>query len=348
MMEKNIILNGRIVPGPVVDFGLHLFHNGRALVETKRGPFLYLSKLESYLEARLWNRIFEWTERQLKLPLGCIKATVLIENISAAFQMHEILYELKSHSSGLNCGIWDYSASIISVFRHSKDFILPNRSEFVSIQCDFIKTYMLLLIETCHRRQAPATTGMNPLIFSNQPDIKDTVAKGKLIEAMAGSDGALVYDIAFIPVVQETFAKVFHQRRSGRRNQVHFRPNVPDNVTKRLLSMPKGSVTVNGVKFNLEIGIRFILAWFQGQGTFLFNNCVEDSATAEISRSQLWQWIRYQCPVDDQPALPVIRECLNEIVLKLNAKSAGDLLWDLITRDEFPDFITTFLSDQMY
>ncbi|KAF1327053.1 Malate synthase a, partial [Globisporangium splendens] len=204
-----MLVNGTVVPGAVFDFGIHLFHNGKLLFENGRGPFLYLPKLEGFEEAALWRKLFVHAEKRLGLPMGSIKATVLIENIFAAFEMDEILYELRHHSSGLNCGMWDYTASIVVNFRHNKACLLPDRQQCVSMRSDFLKHYMELLIRTCKRRGAPATTGMVPFVLDQLPPSLSKAAaiekarSAKLFEALAGSDGALVYDLALVVPIQE-------------------------------------------------------------------------------------------------------------------------------------------------
>ncbi|RLN45567.1 hypothetical protein BBJ28_00003221 [Nothophytophthora sp. Chile5] len=228
---------------------------------------------------------------------GSIKATVLIENIFAAFEMDEILFELRHHSSGLNCGMWDYTASIVVNFRHRSDFVLPDRQQYVSMKSDFLKYYMELLIRTCKRRSAPATTGMVPFVLSELPaelSQAEAIAKaqaGKRMEALAGSDGALVYDLALVKPVQEVFTSA--------RSSASLTVTAIDEAfyKESLLIVPRGNVTRRSVEANVRVALLYVLHWLYGQGTVVVNGCVEDSATAEISRAQLWQWVHHQVPI---------------------------------------------------
>ncbi|EGZ24333.1 hypothetical protein PHYSODRAFT_483419 [Phytophthora sojae] len=294
MDESHMLVNGRVVPGALFDFAMHLFHNGKHLLKTERGPFLYLPKLEGYTEATLWRKTFEYTEKKLGLPHGCIKATVLIENIFAAFEMDEILYELRHHSSGLNCGMWDYTASIVVNFRLKPEFSLPDRQQY----------YMDLLILTCKRRHAPATTGMVPFVLSELPsgmsqaEAVEKATSGKGMEALAGSDGALVYDLALV----EPVAKVFTETR-GKINEADRSPLTFDEalLTEKLLTLPRGDVTLKSVEMNVRVALLYVIHWLYDHGTVVVNGCIEDSATAEISRAQLWQWVHHRVPIAGTP-----------------------------------------------
>ncbi|TYZ63802.1 hypothetical protein PybrP1_007334 [[Pythium] brassicae (nom. inval.)] len=373
MDEMNVLVNGVVVPGALFDFGVHLFHNGKRLLDAGRGPFLYLSKLEGASEAALWRKIFEFTEAKLALPSGSIKATVLIENIFAAFEMDEILYELRRHSSGLNCGMWDYTASIIVSFRHDHACLLPDRQQCVSMHSPFLTHYMELLIRTCRRRRALATTGMVPFVLDHLPPSLPrpaAVARAKAakqFEALAGSDGALVFDLELVAPVQEVFSKAAEdESRSldtphGAVDEAFYE--------KALLTLPSGFVRTQSVASNLRVALAYVLAWFDGDGTVVVNGCVEDSATAEISRAQLWQWVRHRVPLDNDDdaqddagagrshvTADLVRDLLLDLAREeLQANSARslrnvvagvNLVFRVVTMRSPPPFMTTFLLEQ--
>ncbi|KAJ0049796.1 hypothetical protein NL108_003563, partial [Boleophthalmus pectinirostris] len=300
MVEHNMMVEGKQVPGALFDFGLLMFHCGKTLFENRSGPFFYLSKVESFMEARLWNKIFLWTQHMLGLPVGTIKATVLIENVLAAFEMEEILYELREHSAGLNCGIWDYSASFVNKFGHRRAFLLPDRSKYVNMEKRFLRSYMDLLVQTCHRRGALATGGMAALLLPHNTNsqahhtVLATVTRLKLLEIKAGVDGFMVYDLNLIKPMQ----KLFEVHTDSENQLQQLREDFVVTPTD-LLSMPSGGVTLNGLRYNIAVGVLFINAWLSGKGHFFYRGQVEDSATAEISRSQVWQWIRHQTRLED-------------------------------------------------
>ncbi|KAH9128802.1 hypothetical protein AeMF1_001096 [Aphanomyces euteiches] len=289
MNEEHVVVQGSVAPGALFDFGLHMFHSGVRLWKSRRGPFFYLPKLESASEAALWARVFNYTEVELGIPRGTIKATVLIESIFAAFEMDAILYELRHYSSGLNCGMWDYTASILSKFRSFRECTLPDRQNCVSMKSPFLANYMHLLIETCHKRGAPATTGMIPFDFSHVSPTEraafvDKAKNGKLYEAQAGADGALVYDAALVPVVQEIFESV-------RQAQAMKRATLESLEARALLDLPAGDVTLHSIRFNLRVVMHYVASWIEGKGVVVVDHCVEDSATAEISRSQVRSFV---------------------------------------------------------
>ncbi|KAG7328881.1 hypothetical protein KOW79_007055 [Hemibagrus wyckioides] len=355
IVEHNMLVNGREVPGPLFDFGLLMFHNAKLLLENQSGPFFYLSKVESYLEARLWNQIFLWTEDRLGLPVGSIKATVLIECVLATFEMEEILYELREHSAGLNCGIWDYSASFVNKFGHRTEFLLPDRSKYVNMEKRFLRSYMDLLVQTCHRRGALATGGMAALLLPPQSnrelykDVLSTVTRLKLLEVKAGVDGFMVYDMNLIEPMQ----KLFQLHCTGE-NQLQELRNDVSVTPEDLLTMPAGGVTLYGLKHNIAVGVLFIEAWLSGRGHFFFKRQVEDSATAEISRSQVWQWIRHQVKLEDggntvvtggfvksltQGMMGDLRAAIDEERLI----TAVSMFLELVQKNDFPEFLTTYL-----
>ncbi|XP_056138205.1 malate synthase-like [Lampris incognitus] len=361
MVDHNMMVNGKEVPGPLYDFGLLMFHCGKTLFKYKSGPFFYLSKVESFMEARLWNKIFVWTQNKLGLPLGSIKATVLIENVLAAFEMEEILYELQEHSAGLNCGIWDYSASFVNKFGHREAFLLPDRSKYVSMEKRFLRSYMELLVQTCHRRGAFATGGMAAQLLPQDhrsPSHRTTLAnvtRLKLLEIKAGVDGFMVYDLGLIEAMQKLFQ--MHIRGD---NQLH---RVRDDLTVTpddLLSMPTGGVTLYGLEHNIAVGVLFIDAWLLGKGHFFYRGQVEDSATAEISRSQVWQWIRHEARLEDDNRLvtrglvtdltqKVVRElrvvtCCDTARAEQRLLTAAEMFLEVVQKRDFPEFLTTYLN----
>ncbi|KAM6953774.1 malate synthase-like [Aplochiton taeniatus] len=361
MVEHNMLVKGKEVPGPLFDFGLLMFHCGRLLLDSESGPFFYLSKVESYMEARLWNKIFVWTEHKLGLPLGSIKATVLIENVLASFEMEEILFELRDHSAGLNCGIWDYSASFVSKFGHRTAFLLPDRSKYVNMEKRFLQSYMDLLVQTCHRRGALATGGMAALMLPQKTEsasykaVLASVTRLKMLEIKAGVDGFMVYDLNLIEPMQKLFQ--IHTQCDNQLHQLREGLTVtPDD----LLCMPEGGVTLKGLKYNIAVGILFINAWLSGRGHFFYRGQVEDSATAEISRSQVWQWIRHQTRLEDDDRVVTrglvtglvqkILDELKEVTLCSTVRAeqklltAATIFLEVVQKREFPEFITTYLN----
>uniref|UniRef100_A0A3B3TRK3 malate synthase n=1 Tax=Poecilia latipinna TaxID=48699 RepID=A0A3B3TRK3_9TELE len=296
---------------------------------------------------------------QLGLPLGCIKATVLIENVLATFEMEEILYELREHSAGLNCGIWDYSASFVNKFGHRQDFLLPDRSKYVNMEKRFLRSYMDLLVQTCHRRGALATGGMAASLLPHgqhthaYSTVLDSVERLKLLEIKAGVDGFMVYDMNLIKPMQELF-----ELHTEGDNQLH---QLRDNVSvtpEDLLSMPSGGVTLYGLKYNIAVGVLFINAWLSGKGHFFYRGQVEDSATAEISRSQVWQWIRHQARLEDDGRV-VSRQIVTELTKEVSTElgclcpserteqrlhTAADMFLEVVLKRHFPEFITSYLN----
>jgi malate synthase len=293
--ERHVAIDGEPVAGGLFDFGLYLFHNGRRLLDKGSGPYLYLPKLEGHLEARLWNDVFDFTEEHLDLPPGAIKATVLIETILAAFEMEEILYELREHSAGLNAGRWDYIFSVIKKFRHRPEFVLPDRAQ-VTMTVPFMRAYTELLVRTCHRRGAQAMGGMAAFIPSRRdPEVNEiTLAKvreDKQREAGNGFDGTWVAHPDLVPVAMEEFDKVLGERP----NQVERLREEVDVAAGDLLDVrvPEGEITDEGLRANVSVGLRYLESWLRGTGAAAIDNLMEDAATAEISRSQIWQWLRH-------------------------------------------------------
>jgi malate synthase len=296
--EKHVHYNGEPISGSLFDFGLYFFHNAKQLLENGSGPYFYLPKLESHLEARLWNDVFNFAQDELKIPRGSIRATVLIETIVGAFETEEILYELRDHSAGLNCGRWDYIFSFIKKLRAHPKFTLPDRSQ-VTMTVPFMRAYCLQVIRNCHRRGAHAMGGMAAQIpIKNNPQANEEalakVLADKEREATDGHDGTWVAHPGLVPIALKAFDKHMPQA-----NQISkLREDV--NVTAAdLLAVPTGTVTEDGVRGNLRVGIQYLEAWLGGNGCVPLYNLMEDAATAEISRSQIWQWLHYNVTLAD-------------------------------------------------
>ena len=303
--EMHVELEGKPVAGSLFDFGMYFFHNADRLLKKGSGPYFYLPKLESHLEARLWNDVFNFAQDDLGIPRGTIRATVLIETILAAFEMDEILYELRDHSSGLNAGRWDYIFSIIKKFRNRSEFVLPDRVQ-VTMTVPFMRAYTELLVKTCHRRGAHAMGGMAAFIPSRRDPEVNRVALAKVKEdkdreAGDGFDGTWVAHPDLVPTAMEAFDRVL----GGKPNQVERqRPEV--SVTAGQLTdvkVPGGTITENGLRMNVSVGIQYIESWMRGVGAAAINNLMEDVATAEISRSQVWQWVRHASRLNEGPTV---------------------------------------------
>jgi malate synthase len=352
--EKHLVLDGKPVPGALVDAGLYLFHNAHALVAQGSGPYLYLPKLESHLEARLWNDVFDLAEQELGLAPGTIKATVLIETILAAFEMDEILYELREHSSGLNCGRWDYIFSYIKKLRKQPQVILPDRAK-VTMTVHFMRSYSLLAIKTCHRRGAHAIGGMSAFIpvrgdqAANEEAFRQ-VRLDKEREARNGHDGTWVAHPGLVPVALEVFNEFMPQP-----NQVARQRDDVQVMAADLLAVPEGDITEAGLRTNISVGIQYIEAWLRGSGAVPINNLMEDAATAEISRAQIWQWIHHPRGIlnDGRKVTALLcaeiqMEELAKIQDRLGAErygagrfaEAATLFTSLVTADEFVEFLT--------
>ena len=292
LMEPGVTVDGAIVSGALFDFGLYFFHNAKALLAKGTGPYFYLPKLESHLEARLWNDVFVLAQQQLGIANGTIKATVLIETLPAAFEMDEILYELRDHMAGLNCGRWDYMFSFIKKLRANKAYVLPDRSQVVMGKA-FLRAYSLLLIKTCHRRGAFAMGGMAAQIPNRKDPVANEAALGRVKadkerEAGDGHDGTWVAHPDLVPVAKEVFDRLMPTP-----NQLgKLREDV--NISAQdLVEVHTGTKTENGLRENIRVGVQYIEAWLRGRGAVPLYNLMEDAATAEISRAQVWQWIHY-------------------------------------------------------
>jgi malate synthase len=360
LVEKHVLVDGKPISGSLFDFGLFFFHNAKALVAQGSGPYFYLPKMESHLEARLWNDVFNFVQEELGLPKGTIRATVLIETILAAFEMDEILYELREHSAGLNCGRWDYIFSFIKKFRDRPDFVLPDRAQ-VTMDRDFLDAYVRLLIKTCHRRGIHAMGGMAAQIpIKNNADANeralDKVRQDKIREVKAGHDGTWVAHPGLVAVAKE----IFDERMDGA-NQLHvLREDV--RVTARdLLKVPVGEVTEEGLRINVDVGIQYLESWLRGTGCVPIYNLMEDAATAEICRAQVWQWIRHGARLKDGRVVTpqLVRAIIAEELGKLRAHLGGarfepgkfDLAAELFERmttgAEFPEFMTLIAYEQI-
>ncbi|MGM9923192.1 MAG: malate synthase A [Bacillus sp. (in: firmicutes)] len=290
--EKHVLYDGQPISGSLFDFGLYFFHNAQALLEKGSGPYFYLPKLEGHKEARLWNDVFVFAQEYLNIPQGTIKATVLIETILAAFEMDEILYELKEHSAGLNCGRWDYIFSYIKKFRKHENIILPDRAE-VTMTVPFMRAYSQLTIQTCHKRNAPAIGGMAAQIpVKNNPEQNqaafDKVRGDKEREARDGHDGSWVAHPGMVETVKAVFDELMPTP-----NQIFRKREDVTATQEQLLEVPEGNITEQGLRTNINVGIQYIASWLDGRGAAPIHNLMEDAATAEISRAQVWQWIRH-------------------------------------------------------
>jgi malate synthase len=294
--ETNITVDGHPMSASLVDFGLHIFHNGSLLAKNEKGPFYYLPKIESYQEARVWTDVFNFSQAILDIPNGTIKSTVLIETLPAAFQMEEILYVLRNHITGLNCGRWDYIFSYIKTLRNHKEYLLPDRDQ-VGMDRDFLSAYASRLIQVCHKRRAHAMGGMAAQIpVKNDDDANkaafDKVKKDKEREAKLGHDGTWVAHPDLVSVAMNVFNKEMPSK-----HQILKKRQSPRITDEAMLSPHRGSVTEKGVRTNIEVGIKYIAAWLSGKGAVPIHNLMEDAATAEISRSQIWQWLTHRATV---------------------------------------------------
>jgi malate synthase len=350
--EKHVLVNGRPISASLFDFGLYFYHNAAALTERGSGPYFYLPKLESHTEARLWNEVFDLAQDELGIPRGTIRATVLIETILAAYQMDEILHELREHAAGLNAGRWDYLFSMIKNFKNRPEFLLPDRSQ-LTMSVPFMRAYTDLLVQTCHRRGAHAIGGMAAFIPSRRdPEVNEKalarVREDKTREAKAGYDGAWVAHPDLVPVVEEVFDSVL----KGKPNQKDRQRNDVTIGREQLVDVrvPGGRITEAGVRNNISVALQYLAAWLGGSGAVAINNLMEDAATAEIARSQLWQWIRHAAKTEtgDPITLAHCRTIMQEETERLTAEggdsrrlaSAGELLDALISAPVFPEFLT--------
>jgi len=353
LVEKHVTVDGEKVSAGIFDFALYLLHNARTLLERGSGPYFYLPKMESHHEARLWNDIFVMAQDEIGIPQGSIKATVLIETILAAFEMDEILYELREHSAGLNCGRWDYIFSVIKKFRSRPDFVLADRA-LVTMTTHFMRSYSLLAIKTCHRREIHAIGGMAAQIpIKNDPVANEEalakVRADKEREANDGHDGTWVAHPGLVQIAKEAFDAVMPGP-----NQIHRKREDVQITAKDLLTfVPEGPITEEGLRTNVSVGIQYLGAWLSGVGCVPINNLMEDAATAEISRSQVWQWIHSPRGVLEDGRkvdADLFRRIVAEELEKIHAKygpenaeyfdRAAKLFEEISVSDEFVDFLT--------
>jgi malate synthase len=355
--EKHIVVDGEPMSGSLVDFGLYFFHCAQRQIDAGKGPYFYLPKMESHLEARLWNDVFIRAQEALGMPVGTIRATVLIETIPAAFEMEEILYELREHSSGLNAGRWDYIFSVIKKFRtRGRDFMLPDRAQ-VTMTVPFMNSYSELLVRSCHKRGAHAIGGMAAFIPSRDPEVNAAafakVEDDKTREAGAGFDGSWVAHPGMVELCMTAFNAVLGERP----NQLDkLREDVQVTAEQLLdVAATPGDVTEVGLRSNISVGIQYLAAWLKGSGAVAIFNLMEDTATAEISRSQVWQWLHNDIVLADSAEL-VTRELVERIVDEEIAKLPGDpgdyvqaraTFVDVAIADDFADFLTLPAYERM-
>jgi malate synthase len=355
--EKHVLVDGQRVSGGIFDFGLFLFHNAKEQIARGDGPFFYLPKMESHLEARLWNDLFVRAQDQLGLPQGTIKATVLIETILAAFEMDEILYELREHSAGLNAGRWDYIFSCIKKFKVDADFCLAERSK-VTMTSPFMRAYALLLLKTCHKRGAPAIGGMSALIpIKNDPQ-KNAIAMQGIIsdkkrDATDGYDGGWVAHPGLVEASMKEFLAVLGDKPNQWEKQ---RPDVNVTAAQLLEFQPETPITEAGLRYNINVGIHYLGAWLAGNGCVPIHNLMEDAATAEISRSQVWQWIRSPKGVLDdgrKVTAAMVRPLVAEELARIKATPAigefdraAQIFEKMSTDEAFAEFLTLPLYEE--
>ncbi|HWZ52602.1 MAG TPA: malate synthase A [Granulicella sp.] len=349
--EAHVVVDGEPMSGSLFDFGLYAFHNAKELLARESGPYFYLPKMESHIEARLWNDAFVWAERELGIRAGSIKGTVLIETILAAFEMDEILWELREHSAGLNCGRWDYIFSFIKKFAGHAEVLLPDRGQ-VTMTAHFMRSYSKLAIETCHRRGVSAMGGMSAFIpIKNDPAANERaleqVRADKEREATDGHDGTWVAHPGLVPVALEVFDRVMPQANQIEKQLTDLKVTAED-----LLRVPEGQITEAGLRLNVAVGLGYVEAWLRGIGCVPLFNLMEDAATAEISRAQLWQWVHHHARLEDGrlvTAEMVDQAITEELALaetRLDAeryesyKHAAFLMWELVRAPQFQEFLT--------
>ncbi len=360
--EKHVKINGQNTSGALMDFGLYFFSNYKQLIDNGSAPYFYLPKIESHLEARLWNDVFVFAQQYVNIPTGTIKATVLIETILATFELDEILYELKNHSAGLNCGRWDYIFSYIKKLRnHGAAFVLPDRSA-VTMATPFMSAYAQRVVQTCHRRNAPAIGGMAAFIpIKNDAAANDNalekVRQDKIREATIGHDGTWVAHPALVATAKAVFDEIMPTPNQIFNKRTDFTCTAAD-----LLTAPETKITEGGLRHNINVGILYIESWLRGNGAAAIYNLMEDAATAEISRAQVWQWLKNGSKLDDGRVitLELYNKILPEELVKIRAyvgnenyengefKRAIDLFDSLVTTAEFIEFLTLPAYDLIY
>lgn len=356
LVEKHVLVDGAAISGSLFDFGLYMFRNAKELLARGSGPYFYLPKLESHLEARLWNDVFTYTQQALGIAHGSIRATVLIETILAALEMEEILYELRDHAAGLNAGRWDYIFSTIKKFARREQMILPDRGQ-VTMTVPFMRAYTELLVRTCHKRGAHAIGGMAAFIPNRRDPVvtENALAKvreDKERESRDGCDGTWVAHPDLVPLASEVFTQVLGDRPNQKEKLREDVQVSSDQITA--VGVPGGQITEAGVRLNVSVALQYLNAWLNGNGAAAINNLMEDAATAEISRSQLWQWVHHGAKLDD--GQPVTRDLYSRIreeeLSKLGGSSSqryeesAELLDKLVLSDDFIEFLT-FLAYEL-
>ncbi len=358
--EKHLLVQGQPMSASLVDFGLYFFHNAAALKARGTGPYFYLPKMESHREARLWNSVFNFAQDTLGIPRGTIRATVLIETLPAAFEMDEILFELKDHSAGLNCGRWDYIFSFIKKFSYREDLALPDRST-ITMDRHFLKSYVELLIETCHRRGIHAMGGMAAQIpIKRDAEANDRamerVRQDKLREVKAGHDGTWVAHPGLVPVAKA----IFDEYMPGPNQIARRNPSIHIQASD-LLAVPEGEITRKGLEMNIDIGLRYLAAWLDGLGCVPIYDLMEDAATAEISRAQLWQWAHHGGHMTDGVTLdvPVVLATIPVVLERIKQElgeerfaaskftAAAKLFDEMIAAKQLPEFLTSVAYDSI-
>ncbi len=352
--EKHVQIDGKPISGGIFDFGLYLFHNAKRLMAKGSGPYFYLPKLESHLEARLWNDIFVLAQKELGIPNGTIRATVLIETILATFEMDEILYELRDHSSGLNCGRWDYIFSAIKKFHNIPEYILPDRAQ-VTMTTHFMRSYSLLLIQTCHKRNIHAMGGMAAQIpIKNDPQANEEalarVRADKYREATDGHDGTWVAHPGLVAIAMEEFDKVMKTP-----NQIYRKREDVHVTAADLIAIPEGTITETGLRNNISVSLQYMESWLRGNGCVPIFNLMEDAATTEIARSQIWQWLHHPKGILDDGRkvnADLFHQLMAEELDKIKAtigeqqyanrkfQTAAELIDKIILDDQFVEFLT--------
>lgn len=350
LKEKHVLLDGEPLSGSLFDFGLFFYTNAKNQLANGFGPYFYLPKMESHLEARLWNDVFVFAQDYCGVPQGSVRATVLIETILASFEMHEILWELRDHSAGLNCGRWDYIFSFIKKLGGDARFILPNRAQ-VTMDRDFLDAYVQLLIQTCHKREIHAMGGMAAQIpIKNDPEANEKalekVRLDKLREVKAGHDGTWVAHPGLVPIAKQVFDEYMPTP-----NQIHVKRDDVRVTAADLLRPHQGDITEEGLRINVDVGIQYLEAWLNGNGCVPIYNLMEDAATAEISRSQVWQWVKHGARMNDgrtvTPELvkATVDKELAEKPGTPNKKLAAQLFSEMMTKSEFSEFLTLVAYD---
>ena len=349
--ERHVLVDGEPMSGSIFDFGLYFFHNSKELLARGSGPYFYLPKMESHLEARLWNDIFIRAQERLGLPLGSIRGTVLIETILASFEMDEILYELREHSAGLNCGRWDYIFSFIKKFSSDPQAVLPDRAQ-VTMTTHFMRSYSKLAIKTCHKRNVHAMGGMSAYIpVKTDPEANEKaiaqVRADKEREAGDGHDGTWVAHPGLVPIAREVFDRLMPQPNQITKQLPDFNPVAAD-----LLQIPDGQITEAGLKQNVAVGLGYLEAWLRGIGCVPLFNLMEDAATAEISRAQIWQWLHNSAKLSDGRVVdaPLVEAAIANELSRQKSESdparytayekAANLMRDLVLAPQFVEFLT--------